>query len=205
MSREHSDPSLERRKAAYSAATTPANSLQSTPASTPKYSLATPFDGAASEQGHLRRQDSGKPSRFQRDAPTGETCFLPCTACTLLPPPLAPHRGKPPPPPLLPSVHHVYLHLHLVSHIHHHQWLHLPLRYVCTCVKCTVEATFVSQGWGLTHPGQQSAAQVLQWMLVTWIWEPCEPTAAPLPTLRPTLLLGPAGPPWNPMQPPRSG
>ncbi|KAA6429701.1 MAG: phox domain-containing [Trebouxia sp. A1-2] len=71
VAREHSDPSLERRKAAYSAATTPANSLQSTPASTPKYPLATPFDGAASEQGHLRRQDSGKPSRFQRDAPTG--------------------------------------------------------------------------------------------------------------------------------------
>jgi len=100
VTREHSDPSLERRKAAYSAATTPANSLQSTPASTPKYPLASPFDGAASEQGHLRRQDSGKPSRFQRDAPPGG-----------LAPPL--HRMYPDPPTLhrmypSPSLHCTY-------------------------------------------------------------------------------------------------
>jgi len=113
VTREHSDPSLERRKAAYSAATTPANSLQSTPASTPKYPLATPFDGAASEQGHLRRQDSGKPSRFQRDAPTGDTRFPPsCTACTASQPPPSSHVPPaplhcvypyplPPPPPAL--------------------------------------------------------------------------------------------------------
>lgn len=77
LTREHSDPSLNRRNPTYSAATTPANSLQSTPASTPKYNGATPFDGATSEQGQgacLRRQDSGKPSRFQRDAPTGKGC-----------------------------------------------------------------------------------------------------------------------------------
>ncbi len=157
MTREHSDPSLERRKAAYSAATTPANSLQSTPASTPKYPLASPFDGAASEQGHLRRQDSGKPSRFQRDAPTGETrspsapyvprsthpaSHVPLSFPALhVPrsPPSAPHVGPPSP---LPPLHRMYLHLHHMSSAYHHQWLYLPLGYVRTCVKCTLQASF---------------------------------------------------------------
>ena len=75
VSREHSDPSmgLSRRTPAYSAATTPANSQYSTPNSTPKHAAgARPFEEGSSEQGHLRRQDSGKPSRFQRDAATGD-------------------------------------------------------------------------------------------------------------------------------------
>ena len=74
VAREHSDPSLEwsRRNPPYSAATTPANSLQSTPASTPKnagWQGQGPFGEGSVQQ--ARQQDSAKPSRFQRDAPTG--------------------------------------------------------------------------------------------------------------------------------------
>lgn len=74
VAREHSDPSLEwsRRNPPYSAATTPANSLQSTPASTPKHAGwqgQGPFGEGSVQQ--TRQPDSAKPSRFQRDAPTG--------------------------------------------------------------------------------------------------------------------------------------
>ena len=81
VAREHSDPSLEwsRRNPPYSAATTPANSLQSPPASTPKHAGwqgQGPFGEGSVQQ--ARPPDSAKPSRLQRDAPTGISPVLCC-------------------------------------------------------------------------------------------------------------------------------
>ena len=83
--REYSDPSLHyTRQAAYSATPTPANPLHPTPAMTDQQAGGRrAVDEGSSEQGHLRQQDSSKPTRFQRDTPTGESPFA-CVQVHLL-------------------------------------------------------------------------------------------------------------------------
>ena len=74
--REYSDPSMDhsRPAAAYSAATTPANSVRSTPNHTPKHAGGRATDAEdGSDSAHLRRQDSGRRTRFQREIPAGNT------------------------------------------------------------------------------------------------------------------------------------
>lgn len=76
--REYSDPSLHysRHQQANSAARSPANPLQCAPATTSQQAGGRrAIDEGSSEQGHLRQQESGKPTRFQRDTATGVSSF----------------------------------------------------------------------------------------------------------------------------------
>lgn len=104
--REYSDPSLHysRPQQANSAARNPANPPQCTPATTSQQAGGRrAVDEGSSEQGHLRLQESGKPTRFQRDTPTGESPFASLKSS----PPVHPHpcsswTGPPYPPPPFP-------------------------------------------------------------------------------------------------------
>ena len=98
--REYSDPSLHySRQPAYSAATTPADPLHPAPATTTQRAGGRrAVDEGRSEQGHLRQQDSAKPTRFQRETPPGEAPFA--SAKSVLPLPPNPDLYGPSPPTL---------------------------------------------------------------------------------------------------------
>ena len=84
--REYSDPSLRySRQPAHSAATTPADPLHPTPTITHQPAGGhRAVDQASSEQAHSRQQDSNRPTRFQQEAPAGESPFCISQANSLL-------------------------------------------------------------------------------------------------------------------------
>ncbi len=67
-------------------------------------------------------------------------------------PQVTPTRPPPPAPHVPPPLHCIHFHLCHMLPVSHYQWLHPPPRFVCSCVKCTVEVNFSFPGTGLDSP-----------------------------------------------------